>query len=64
MFVGDMVKMKPSNELTIQFVPNWQDKYLSCYFCETTKSVKYLVEHEGCSFHLCNMCALKLISLS
>lgn len=56
--------MQLTNGFTMQIVPNWLDKHLSCYFCNTTKSVKYAVKHNGSCFHLCNICALKFKAMS
>lgn len=49
----------------MKLIPNWQEKKLTCYFCRTSKSVKYVVnvldlfqEDEPFEVNACSMCAL------
>lgn len=44
-------------------IPNWQNQNLRCYFCASTKSVKYTVWVTNYYFHVekpcCSKCALR-----
>lgn len=46
----------------LEYIKDWQDQRLRCYFCGTNKSVKYSVELIDDNKHLkvcvCNRCAL------
>ena len=51
---------------SIQLIPGWQNEKLKCYFCGSTKSVKYTIEIfdpviDDTKFSkvcVCNRCAL------
>lgn len=49
----------------MKLIQNWQEKKLTCYFCRTSKSVKYVVEvldiyqaDEPFEVNACSLCAL------
>lgn len=49
----------------MKIIPNWQNQRKPCYFCGSTKSVKYMVEtyeimlsDEPFEVCACNKCAL------
>lgn len=47
----------------MELIPNWQDQDLTCAFCGTKKSVKYIidtlsVEEQTNKVCACNKCAL------
>ena len=49
----------------MKYIPNWQEKKLTCYFCGEKRSVKYVVEEydsfkqdEPFEVCACNKCAL------
>lgn len=41
-----------------RYIPNWQNKGLTCHFCKTTKSVKYATNIGGAVVPACNKCIL------
>ena len=41
-----------------RYIPNWQNKGLTCHFCKTTKSVKYEVCVDDALVPTCNRCVL------
>lgn len=45
--------------MNFEIIPNWQDMELTCEFCGTTESVKYVIrDNYPLTYCACNKCVL------
>ena len=44
----------------VNLIPDWDKKQNTCFFCNSNKSVKYMLSYSGQDFPVCNACMLKI----
>lgn len=56
-YIARRIKELEEGEGKMEYIPNWQDKSLTCVFCGKTASVKYEIYFNGEKVCVCNKCA-------